>query len=173
MKKGNKILIPTIALSIFTVAGAVGIGSAFADDSQHSSIAQKIADRFSLNVDDVNKVFEEQQAERQAEMKQKQEDQLNSLVSEGKITEEQKQLLINKFEEKRAENESNKGNKSQNKEEFKNMTQEERKAERAQRQAEMDAWFEANGIDKELFSKMGENGPQGQRGPHGGNNGRK
>ncbi len=177
MKKSTKILIPSIALSIFTIAGVTGAGFASADDSQNLSIAQRLANRFNLSVDDVSKVFEEQKQERQAEMKQKQEEKLDALVSEGKITEEQKQLLIDKFEEKRVAAENKKNNRLQDKENLENMTEEQRDAEKTERQTEMKAereemekWFADNGIDKDLFSKMGEGG---QKGSHRGLNDRK
>jgi len=169
MKTSKKILIPTIALSIFTVAAVAGAGSAFA--GEHTTIAQKLAERFGLNVSEVQQVFEEQRDERQVKRSVAEEIRLNKLVEVGKITQEQKDLLVNKFEEKRVEKEAKREARIQNKEEVKNMTDEERKAQREENKKEMkaereemDKWFEDNGIDQKLF----RNGNDHHRGGSGG-----
>lgn len=175
--KGNsKRIAATLVLGTLAIAGTIGAGSAFADESNKESLTQKIAARFSLSEDEVNSFFEEEKATRQAESAQKQEDKLTQLVTDGKITEDQKALLISKQEEMRTSMEENKGNQKADREEMKNMTKEEREADRESKKAEMEAsraemesWLETNGIDKELLPTLGMGG--GHKGGHRGQGG--
>lgn len=158
MKTSTKILIPALALTIFSVAGAVGIESTLAQDGEnHQSIAQKIATRFNLNQDEVEQVFEENRAEHKAQMEQRQGERLDQLVSEGKLTEDQKNALIAKNEEWRNERE-------QNREEFRSMTKKERKESMEAHKAEMEKWFEENGIEREVVGGFGDGHRKGGRG---------
>lgn len=147
-------MIPAIALTVFSIAGVVGIESTFAqEDDGRSSIIEKIASTFNLSEDEVQNVFDEHREERQAERQAEKEAKLDELVSEGKLTEDQKNLIIAKMEERRAE-------KQENREEFQNMSREERREAKETHKAEMEAWFEENGIDqdllKEVFGKEGK-----------------
>lgn len=185
MKSSTKILIPTVALSVLTVAGLIGVSGTFAqEETDRVSWTQKIAEHFNLNQDDVDNFFESERENRQAEMQQKQEDRLSNLVSEGKLTEEQKQKIIEKCEEMKADREANGENfGKRNKGDFKEMTEEERQVERDKReqeretrQSEMKGWLKEIGIDvdnddfyKELMPLLGNGGlgNGGHRG-HGG-----
>src|SRR3989338_237342 len=87
------------------VAGMLGFGAyayAASDSGLHQPMVQKIAERFGLNQDDVQKVFDEEHQARKAEMETKFNERLSQLVADGKLTEEQKQAII----AKRAELES-------------------------------------------------------------------
>lgn len=80
--------------------GSLGVFPVGAQDSvSYPPIVQKLADRFGLNVEDVEEVFEEERAEHHAQMLQNFEDRLSEAVTEGKITEEQKQTVLDKHEE--------------------------------------------------------------------------
>lgn len=158
MKKSKKIIVPAFALSILTLAGTVGIENTYAHGfGGDESLSQALVEKFSLNEDEVKTFFEERREARQAEMAAQREEALNQLVSEGKLTEDQKNALTSKFEENRAEREANREN-------FKEMTREERKAERDAHKEEMDQWFEDNGIDKSVLDGL----RGGKRGGHGG-----
>lgn len=105
-------------------------------------LVEKIAATFNLDKSKVQTVVEEfhkeRQVERQTEMKARQEERLSKLVSEGKITEAQKQAIIKKHEELKAQF---------NPDGFKNMTAEERKTAMDKKKAELDAWAQSQGID--------------------------
>jgi predicted GNAT family acetyltransferase len=163
MKKSHKILIPTLALTVASVAGLAGIGSVLADEDEsgrHSSIISKLVEKFNLSEDEVRSVFDEERDERQAQMKANREEKLNTLVSEGKLTEEQKNALLAKWEEEQAERGTGRG------EGFKDMTKEERDAEMEAHRTEMDEWLEAQGIDKSVLQELGPGMGMGGGGHH-------
>ena len=142
----KKILMPVIAFTIISMS-SFGANAAYAQSNESGSLPtliERIIEKFGLKKDDVQKVVNEFRNEKQAEMKKLQEERLNEAVTNGTITEEQKQLILKKHEEIQAEREKNK-------ETWQNMTQEERKAEHEKRQAEMKAWAGENGIDLDLF----------------------
>ncbi len=141
MKKSKKVILPALLLGTIAITG-VGVSSASADETENprTSIIQRIAEKFNLNEDEVKTVFEEHKAERQEEMKQKHEEHLNKLVSEGKLTEDQKNALIAKREEMREK--YGKGT-----DEWKNKTPEEKREMMEQHREEMEKWAEENGID--------------------------
>lgn len=123
--------------------GAIGILPAYAEDSTtYAPIVQKLADRFGLNVEDVEEVFDEERAERHAEMLQSFEDRLSEAVTNGKITEEQKQLILDKHEEMQAKM---KELKSQD------LTREEMQEEMKTYHEELKAWADEQNIDLPLF----------------------
>lgn len=70
--------------------------------STHPPIVQKLAEKFGLDEDAVMEVFEETYAERQAMALTHFEDRLNNALAEGKITESQKQAIMDKHEEVQA-----------------------------------------------------------------------
>ena len=79
--------------------GAIGILPASAQEApDYPPIIQKLADRFGLNVEEVQDVFEEERAEHHAQMLDSFEDRLSQAVTDGKITEEQKQKILDKHE---------------------------------------------------------------------------
>ncbi len=98
----NKILI-TFAV-IFLGAGLLAVTKVSAKNSSNGrnsmqSIVQKIADRFGLKKEDVQAVFDQERQDRQAEKEARYMSYLDQLVKDGKITEEQKQLIIQKHKE--------------------------------------------------------------------------
>lgn len=174
MRKNTKKIIPVVALSAVAIAGLVGINGVLADDNEDPRpLSEKIAEYFNLNVDNVEEFFEKEREERQAEMQARHEERLSQLVEDGKITEDQKQLVL----EKQAEMRENMGVNRENHEpgEMRDMTQEERDAEREERQseaeerrAEMEQWLEDNGINVDLMSELGLFGGPGGGGHRGG-----
>ena len=142
----KKILMPVIAFTIISMS-SFGANAAYAQSNESGTLPtliERIIEKFGLKKDDVQKVVDEFRTEKQAEMKKLQEERLNEAVTNGTITEEQKQLILKKHEEIQAEREKNK-------ETWQNMTQEERQAEHEKRQAEMKAWADENDIDLNQF----------------------
>lgn len=133
------LLIPVTALA---VGGAILMTpqSAHAqttDTNPFTSLIQRIAQKFNLKEEDVKTVFESHREERQKEMQQKYLDRLTQAVKDGKITEAQKQLLIQKHDELKAKHEQN----------------------RANRQTEFDAlkkWASDNNIDLQYLMPFGK-----------------
>lgn len=156
-----------IATLVVTLAGIGLLGStkALAADtstSPMSSLVQKIADTFGLKTTDVQAVFDQNRAERKAQMEASYSDRLAKLVTDGKITEAQKQLILAKNKELQTKRESVMQS-------MQGKTQEERKAameaNRANREAEktaLEQWAKQNGIDIQYL--MGGFGRGGHRG---------
>lgn len=108
MKIHRFLAVPVVALTL--IGGTLlATHSAQAEGNSRpfgmDSIVQKIAQRFNLNEADVKAVFDEQHAEMKKQMQAKMEAELNQAVSEGKLTEEQKQKIIAKRSEMRASHE--------------------------------------------------------------------
>lgn len=83
--------------------GSLGVFPVGAQESiSYPPIVQKLADRFGLNPDEVEEVFEEERANHHAQVLQNFEDRLDEAVSEGKITFEQKEAILDKHEEMQA-----------------------------------------------------------------------
>jgi len=143
MKK--KLIFPAIALAVLGVS-LLGINAASADDvtSPHETIIQKLADKFGLNKDEVQKVFEEARDEHHSQMQAKFEENLTQAVKDGKITEAQKTLILNKHKEMQEERE-------ENVESWKNLTPDERKSQMEAKRTEMENWAKENGIDLQYF----------------------
>ena len=134
-----KRLVTITALSLVLVAlGSFAfLQNVSADDtSDLPPFAQRLAERFGLNQDEVTTFMEEMHEERQANRQQAMEDRLNQAVEDGKLTFEQKTELLQKMEDWHA-----------NREDFRDLTREERQAQHEAHRAEMQEWAEANGID--------------------------
>jgi hypothetical protein len=149
--------------------GAVAFGassvSAQSADGAYPSIITKIAERFSLNQDEVKAVFDEERASHQAEMQQQNEEMLTAAVAAGELTEEQKQAILAKHAEMKTARDAQM-------ESMQSLTQEERQAamvskrsERETQRAELEAWAEAQGIDMKYSLMGGNRGHSGMGGP--------
>ena len=158
MKKNKKIIIPVIALSILLGAGAYGVGGAYASESDsnfRNSLIEKIAQKFNLNKDEVEKVFKEDREERRTQMEERFNQRLNEAVSNGELTEAQKSLILAKREELQKEREAkitekrNKGERP-SKEEMETRHQE----MKTQREA-LEKWASDNGIDLKYLMGLG------------------
>jgi hypothetical protein len=155
----KKKLVLTVAVVSLAGASFFGVTNTFAQtpDNQGTSLVGRIATKFNLNKADVQAVFDEDREEHQAKMEKRFEDQLTQLVTNGKITEDQKTKIIAKFKEMKEQ-------RNANKDELKNMTQDERKAAHEQKRQELKTWAEANGIDVNVLT--GVFGPGKGMGKH-------
>jgi hypothetical protein len=178
MNSRKKYLIPILGATVVSLA-LLGGGMVYAQsdqpDGSRTTIIDRLVERFGLNKNDVQQVFDKERSDRQAEMQAKFVEQLDKLVSDGKITTEQKEAILAKKEEMQAAMQNNVGQRDP--EEFKNLTQEERKAEAENRKAEMETqqkaleqWSKDNGIDVQYLRLLdGGFGPMGgHRGPNNG-----
>ncbi len=94
---------PAVAL---VLTGAVGVATVAAatpaKTNPMSNLVAAIAQRFNLNQADVQKVFDDQKSQMRTQMEQTFTDNINQLVTEGKLTQDQ----ANKILAKKAELES-------------------------------------------------------------------
>lgn len=115
---------------------------AFAEESsqQYPSIVEKLAAKFNLNKDELKAVFEEDRNEHEADRYALWVEKLDQLVADGKLTGEQKDAIIAKYDEmhdKRLD--------------MMNMDPEERKETFKKLHDEVFAWAQDNGIDPALL----------------------
>lgn len=165
----NKKQMLSVAAVTVLGAGILTASTAFAQNASTAenptnSLVQKIADKFNLNKDEVQAVFDESYKERHSVMQAAYEKQLTQYVTDGKLTEEQKQLILKKHSEIQAEREANKYS-------MQNLSEEERRAQNESKRAELEAWAKDNGIDlqylKPKFGKGHGMGRHGFGGHHG------
>ena len=148
-----------VSVGAASVAG-MGVASAASNGSSSNSLVDKIATKFNLKKDDVQKVFDEEHAARQTERQQKLKDRLDQAVKDGKITQDQEDKLIAKLKELEADRQAFREQK------------EETQAERDAHKAKMDAfkqWLADNKIPEDLARPMGGRGHHGMGMMHDGN----
>lgn len=160
---GKKVLLTVAAVSIIGVGSLATVASA---QGNGDTLVDKISQRFNVDKNEVQKVFDEQRETRQAERQQSYEEMLNQAVKDGKLTQEQKDKVLAKHNEIKKEME-------QNREEMRNKTPEERQQLREQRheemekkRAELEQWEKDNGIPSGYLMQHKGEGP-GERGGHG------
>lgn len=148
----KKIFFPVLALAIITMAVASSSFVSAQDTTGVNSLVSAIAQKFNLNESDVQAVFEEERTKRESEMKTNLEQKLAQAVTDGKINDSQKQAIIAKLDEIH----DNKPNFK----EFKNLSEEERKAKVEQKRSEMENWAKENGLTLETLHQI-IGGPRG------------
>lgn len=147
------------AVTAISAAGLTGVQIANAatdtSSSPMSSLVDAVASKFNLNKAEVQAVFDEQHekmhAEREADLKEK----VAQLVTDGKLTQAQANALNAKRAELQAEREANR-------ESFKDMTRDERKAAIQEKKETLTTWLDEQGIDQEYAYLL-----MGGRGGHG------
>jgi molecular chaperone DnaK (HSP70) len=156
----KKTLILSAATLTVAAGTLLGIGMAQADETDladaRPSLVQRIAEKFNLNQDEVQVVFDEFKGERQAEHRAKLEERLQKAVDEGKLTAEQRDAMLAKMDEMKNFMES-----------LKDKTPEERKDALEQKHAELKKWAEDNDIPEGFRMFFGPHGKPGHRGPQG------
>lgn len=134
-----------IALGLLTVGimGWAGITNAATTSPNSNTLVDKIAQKFNLKKTDVQAVFDESRQERQKNHQVQMSNNLDKAVTDGVITSEQKQKIL----DKQAQNQK----------------------DRQSKKDEMTKWFSDNGIDqaklKDYQIGLGHHG-RGMRGMH-------
>lgn len=117
-----------------------------------SSVVQAIADKFGLDQTEVQTVFDQvhnqMRQQRQADFQNR----LDDLVSQGQVTESQKQLILEKHEEMAATRQSEF-------ESFKDLTPSERRTAMETRRQELQTWATDNGINLDYLMLGHGKGP--------------
>jgi hypothetical protein len=156
MKKSMYVA-PVLALALVAGAGVVGLTHTHAaDTSTGKTLVQKIAEKFNLKESDVQTVFDQDRTDHEAEMKQAMADRLTQAVTDGKITADQKQKILDKQQELRTQMEANRDS-------FKTMTEAERRAAMEKQRTDLEQWAKDNGIDPQylMFAVYFKGGPGG------------
>jgi len=158
----KKLILPAVmvmALGLALAGGAYVKAADAADGGTHKTIIQRLAEKFNLKEADVQSVFDAERTDRQAEMKAQTETRLAQLVTDGKITEAQKQLITAKRQEMEAGRPAEPARDSA-------LTPAQRKTEMETRKTELETWAKDNGIDVQYLYSLGGFGREG-RGGHG------
>lgn len=136
-----------VALTIVGTTAFVST-SAFAQSTDgQTTMIQKLAQKLGVPEDKVKVAFDELHSERHTEMKKNMETRLSELVSQGKLTEAQKQAILAKMEELKTEHQNLKT-------EMQNMTPEQRMQRMEQERTELENWAKSQGIDPSLLPMM-------------------
>lgn len=106
-------------------------------------IIEKLAQRFNLDREEVKSVFEEERTRREQERSGRMEERLDTFVNDGVITEEQKQMLLQKLDVLRTKMAG-----------ASDLSPEERHAAMKQAHDEFKASLEEQGLDDILPFKM-------------------
>lgn len=130
------------AASVGTMGLAHAATNSDTNTNPQSDLIEKLVAKFNLKQADVQKVFDENRNEREAEHEQRAKEQLDQLVKDGKITQEQSDKIIAKAKELKAARDTDRTS-------MDGKTDEERKAAMEAKRTEIDNWLSDNGLDKE------------------------
>jgi len=158
----NKLLLSTLLLGVLGV-GILGASTVRATDTTnwHQNLISKLATKFNVSESAVQSVFDENRKEHQTRMTQNLTERLTQSVKDGKITEAQKQAILDKHAKMQQERESDLQN-------WQNMTQEQRRAARESRRTEMEQWAQDNNLDLTVLREfLHEFGGPGMKMGHG------
>ncbi|MCA9302105.1 hypothetical protein H6802_03765 [Candidatus Nomurabacteria bacterium] len=156
-----------LSLAGFSMLAAPSILKVNADTQDLPPMMQQVADRFGISTDDLRSYLDELRANHREQVKEEVEAKLEDAVASGMLSQEQKNALVQKQEQFRAE--------------MQDLSIEERHAKTAAHREEMQEWAETNGVDlseldlgrngmgrgEERGEEMGNKG-QGQRQGQGG-----
>lgn len=156
----NKKKMIAAAIASLGIASVIGVGTVAAQGANSTNLAEQIATEFNLNKNDVQKVIDQNHDARHEEMEQKVAERLQAAVDAGKLTTEQKDMILAKMEELHESREAKR-------EEMQNMTRDERRAAMQAQREELLQWAKDNNIpvDYLMFGGRGHGpGPGGMRG---------
>jgi hypothetical protein len=161
MNKTKKVVLSGLTAAILT-AGILGTTYAYAQGApgDSSNLVQEIANKFGLKQSDVQAVFDQDRADQKAQRQQQYEARLTQLVTDGKITADQKSLILAKHKELEE-------NRQSTMEKMKTMSQSERKAAMDADKTALEAWAKQNNIDVKYVMGFGKGGGRGGHGPQG------
>lgn len=159
--KSRNIILPAIALALGggillagTQVSAIGYGPG------NNTLITKLAQAFGKSEDEVQAVFNQLHEDQMAEHQQQVNTKLDDAVAQGTITEAQKQLILAKQEELRADKQADLEN-------WQNLTPEERRTQMQAHREEMQTWANDNGINLSLLNLgWGKGMMGGGRGGH-------
>ena len=142
----KKVIFPLAAL---VVAGGLLIYTAhqtqaFGNGNDRQNMVQKLAEKLGKTEDEVSSAFEQTRDENKAERQQAFSDRLSEAVQNGKLTEEQKQLILAKHTEIQAEHEAEMG-------------------QREARRTDLESWAKEHNIDMSFLMGPGMDGDFGPR----------
>ena len=150
-------IVGTIGLGGVATAGAVSADSTTASTDPMSSLVDKIASTFNIDRTKVQEVFTADRTEREAAREKEQTARLQALVDNGTITATQKSAIEAKMTAMKTEREAEK-------EDWKTLTDEERKSKMDEKKTELESWAKEQGLDLTKLKGVLGGGPGGHGG---------
>lgn len=144
----NKILLSTLVVILVGGAVVLNTDKVYAETNNNplSKLVQMIAQKFGLDQNQVQSLFDqfqqEQKQNRVQKMKNKEKSRLDQLIQQEKITSIQEQAIIDELAALKSKYNTNN---------LKSMTLEERKAQFQAMQNELNSWTKSQGIDPTLI----------------------
>ncbi len=160
-KLKNYLMISLVALTV-TGLSVYGADAALAQGQgwSHDSFIQKLSERFGIEESEIEAVMDEVREEHQTQSQEWFAARLSEAVTNGEITEDQRQLIIQKHEEIR-----NRWQKELASAE--DLTLEERKQASQDKKQELAQWAEENGVEVTYFGQgQGHSSSMGRQGMH-------
>ena len=141
----KKIIITALTIAVLGT-GVLGVSAvkAVENTNWHQSLIAKLAAKFNVSQSEMQSVFDENRTAQQTEMTQNLTERLSQAVTDGKITESQKQAILDyqaKVQQQRTEDMNA----------WQSMTPEERKAAMEKRRTEMEQWAKDNNLDLSIL----------------------
>lgn len=138
----QKLLLATALVTGMAAVSAAGLGVATAATNHTTtgtSIVDKLATKFNLKKEDVQKVFDEDRASHEAEHQQKMSERIDQAVKDGKISQTLADQLKTKLKEI-----------ANLRDGLKDKTADERRTAMQEKMDEFKKWLEDNNIPKEI-----------------------
>lgn len=143
MKSKKPLLIGSIFAGI-ALAGLIGYAASAQGASTGPTLVDKIAQHFNLNKAEVQKVFDDNRAQKMADRETKYEARLTQAVTDGKLTVAQKDLILAKHKEVIAFMAT-----------LKDKSPADRRSALTQERTDIQAWEKQNNIPTGYLSLMG------------------
>lgn len=140
----RKMIIPTIALVAILGAVAVGTVTVSAQTPMYGNLVSQIAQRFNLKESDVQDVVNQIRSTQMAQAKTNWENKLTQAVTDGKITDAQKQLIIAKSDEVKTQMAALKG-----------LSVADKRAKMKQIFTDLEGWAKTNNINLKQIGLFG------------------
>jgi hypothetical protein len=175
MKMSHRFFLGLAGLSLAATAAVPVFAATPATNSspqdRQETLIQALVQRFNLNKSDVQQFFQDQQGQHFTEMLTRLSERLTTQVTQGKLTEVQKNAILEKAKEVKAKQDT-----------FRALSQTERETQMKQYRTDLENWAKQQGIDKRYLQDLlggghggpggghrGMGGPEGRRGgPRGG-----
>lgn len=104
--KKQKLILHSTLLLVLILLGTNGATQVNADNNMYPPIVKRLAQKFDVNEADVEEVFAQERAEEWNKKRQTLSEELGLAVKYGKLTEEQKQKILDKKDELQADHET-------------------------------------------------------------------
>ena len=147
----KKLMVPLLAI---TVGGAalLAVTQVHAQSgSESAGLVQMIAQKFNLDSSQVQTVVDQFRQDHKGDMHQrmqdKEENHLTQLVTDGKLTEAQKQAILNELAALKTK---------YNPDNLKNLSQDDRKKQMQAMHDELKSWLQSQGIDPNILMGFGK-----------------